>query len=270
MICHHAEEDSLEAAPDASSLLSLSTPRLSTGEPLLKVMSVTRRFGGLVAVNDVSLCVYPREIVGIIGPNGAGKTTLFSLLSGFNAVNSGDILFAGESIMGMPPHRIAARGLARTFQVVRIFPDMTVLESVTTAALLRHPMRKAIRRAEDALEQVGLGAKAHSLPTTLSIQDKKLLEIAKCCATQPQLILLDEVMAGMTLVEAEVPLGVIRRLRDDGMTFVMVEHVMPLIMSVADRIVVLNFGQKIAEGTPAQVVAEQAVIDAYLGDEVDA
>ena len=147
---------------------------------------------------------------------------------------------------------------------------MTVLESVTTAALLRNPMRRAVRRAEEVLDQVGLTSKADVVPTSLSIQDKKLLEIAKCCATEPRLILLDEVMAGMTLAEAEVPLGVIRRLRDGGMTFVMVEHVMPLIMSVADRIVVLNFGQKIAEDTPERVVADPAVIDAYLGDELDA
>lgn len=241
-----------------------------TAPPLLRARGVTRRFGGLVAVNDVSLDVRQGEVVGIIGPNGAGKTTLFSLLSGFQKLDAGEILFDGASIHGMPPHRVAALGLARSFQIVQVFPDMTVLESVTTAALLRNPMRRAVRRAEEVLDQVGLTSKADVVPTSLSIQDKKLLEIAKCCATEPRLILLDEVMAGMTLAEAEVPLGVIRRLRDGGMTFVMVEHVMPLIMSVADRIVVLNFGQKIAEDTPERVVADPAVIDAYLGDELDA
>jgi branched-chain amino acid transport system ATP-binding protein len=178
-------------------------------------------------------------------------------------LDAGEVLFDGASISGMPPHRVAALGLARSFQIVQVFPDMTVLESVTTAALLRNPMRRALRRAEEVLDQVGLTSKADVVPTSLSIP-------AKCCATEPRLILLDEVMAGMTLAEAEVPLGVIRRLRDGGMTFVMVEHVMPLIMSVADRIVVLNFGQKIAEDTPERVVADPAVIDAYLGDELDA
>jgi branched-chain amino acid transport system ATP-binding protein len=241
-----------------------------SAQPLLAARGVTRRFGGLVAVNDVSLEVRQGEIVGIIGPNGAGKTTLFAMLSGFQKLDAGEVRFDGVSVAGMPPHRVAALGMARSFQIVQVFPDMTVLESVTTAALLRHPMRRAMERAEEVLDQVGLASKAEVVPTSLSIQDKKLLEIAKCCATEPRLILLDEVMAGMTLAEAEVPLGVIRRLNADGMTFVMVEHVMPLIMSVAHRIAVLNFGQKIAEDTPERVVANPAVIDAYLGDELDA
>lgn len=241
-----------------------------SAQPLLAARGVTRRFGGLVAVNDVSLEVRQGEIVGIIGPNGAGKTTLFAMLSGFQKLDAGEVRFDGISVSGMPPHRVAALGMARSFQIVQVFPDMTVLESVTTAALLRHPMRRAMERAEEVLDQVGLASKAEVVPTSLSIQDKKLLEIAKCCATEPRLILLDEVMAGMTLAEAEVPLGVIRRLNADGMTFVMVEHVMPLIMSVAHRIAVLNFGQKIAEDTPERVVANPAVIDAYLGDELDA
>lgn len=241
-----------------------------SAQPLLAARGVTRRFGGLVAVNDVSLEVRQGEIVGIIGPNGAGKTTLFAMLSGFQKLDAGEVRFDGVSVAGMPPHRVAALGMARSFQIVQVFPDMTVLESVTTAALLRHPMRRAMQRAEEVLDQVGLASKAEVVPTSLSIQDKKLLEIAKCCATEPRLILLDEVMAGMTLAEAEVPLGVIRRLNADGMTFVMVEHVMPLIMSVAHRIAVLNFGQKIAEDTPERVVANPAVIDAYLGDELDA
>ena len=242
----------------------------ASAQPLLAARGVTRRFGGLVAVNDVSLEVRQGEIVGIIGPNGAGKTTLFAMLSGFQKLDAGEVRFDGVSVAGMPPHRVAALGMARSFQIVQVFPDMTVLESVTTAALLRHPMRRAMQRAEEVLDQVGLASKAEVVPTSLSIQDKKLLEIAKCCATEPRLILLDEVMAGMTLAEAEVPLGVIRRLNADGMTFVMVEHVMPLIMSVAHRIAVLNFGQKIAEDTPERVVANPAVIDAYLGDELDA
>ncbi len=241
-----------------------------SAQPLLAARGVTRRFGGLVAVNDVSLEVRQGEIVGIIGPNGAGKTTLFAMLSGFQKLDAGEVRFDGVSVAGMPPHRVAALGMARSFQIVQVFPDMTVLESVTTAALLRHPMRRAMERAEEVLDQVGLASKAEVVPTSLSHQDKKLLEIAKCCATEPRLILLDEVMAGMTLAEAEVPLGVIRRLNADGMTFVMVEHVMPLIMSVAHRIAVLNFGQKIAEDTPERVVANPAVIDAYLGDELDA
>ncbi|MGE4277951.1 MAG: ABC transporter ATP-binding protein [Magnetospirillum sp.] len=234
---------------------------------ILEVQNVSRRFGGLTAVSNVSFSVEKGEILGVIGPNGAGKTTLFSLISGFLPPNGGDVVFKGQSIVGQPPHRIAKRGLTRSFQVVQVFTDMTVLDAVTTAALLNHPMRAAIAKAEKVIDQVGLGHKALETPASLSLQDKKLLEVAKCVATEPELILLDEVMAGLTLAETQAPLKVIRDLRDAGMTFVMVEHVMPVIMSAADRMVVISFGQKVAEGSPAEIVADEKVREAYFGEE---
>ncbi len=238
--------------------------------PILGVSGLTRRFGGLVAVDNVDLAVEPGEILAIIGPNGAGKTTVFNLVSGFLRPDGGRVAFDGHDITGLPPHRIAARGLVRSFQIVDIFAAMTVLEAVTAAALLRLPLRRAVARAHELLERVGLGASADALPGKLSLQDKKLLELAKCLATSPKLILLDEVMAGLTLAEAEVPIAIVRELRQAGLTFVLVEHVMPIVMKTADRVVVLNFGEKVAEGTPAEIVANQAVRDAYFGEALDA
>lgn len=237
---------------------------------ILDVEGVTRSFGGLVAVNNVSFAVDAGEILGIIGPNGAGKTTLFSLISGFLRPDSGAVRFAGASILGEPPHRLARRGLVRSFQIVQTFADMSALDAVTAAALLRRTMRAAISAAEAALERVGLSAKRELTPASLSPQDKKLLELAKCIATEPRVILLDEVMAGLTLAEAQAPLALIRDLSKSGIAFVMVEHVMPIIMKIADRIVVINFGEKLAEGSPQTVVADQRVIEAYFGEQLDA
>ena len=238
--------------------------------PILEVSGLTRRFGGLVAVDNVDFAVEPGEILAIIGPNGAGKTTVFNLVSGFLRPDGGRVAFDGHDITGLPPHRIAARGLVRSFQIVDIFAGMTVLEAVTAAALLRLPLRRAVACAHELLERVGLATSADALPGKLSLQDKKLLELAKCLATSPKLILLDEVMAGLTLAEAEVPIAIVRELRRAGLTFVLVEHVMPIVMKTADRVVVLNFGEKVAEGTPAEIVANQAVRDAYFGEALDA
>ena len=235
---------------------------------VLQVVGLSKRYGGLVAVNDVGFSVARGEILGVIGPNGAGKTTLFGLVSGFIRPTAGHVTFAGRRITGLPPHRVVQLGLTRSFQIVQIFADMTVLETVTAAALLRNPMREALRKAEAVLERIGLSHIRDEVPTSLSLQDKKLLEVAKCLATEPRLILLDEVMAGLTLAEAQAPTRVIRELRDEGITFVMVEHVMPIVMSVADRLLVLNFGQKIADGTPREIVADEAVREAYFGEEV--
>ena len=237
---------------------------------LLEVDGLTRSFGGLVAVNDVSFAADAGEIVGIIGPNGAGKTTLFSLISGFLRPDSGSVRFAGVEVTGEPPHRLARRGLARSFQNVQSFADMSALDAVTAAALLRRSMRAAVTCAEAALERVGLAGKRDLTPASLSLQDKKLLEVAKCIATEPRVILLDEVMAGLTLAEAQVPLALIRDLSRSGIAFVMVEHVMPVIMNVADRIVVVNFGEKLAEGSPKSIVADERVIEAYFGEKLDA
>lgn len=237
---------------------------------LLEVDKVTRRFGGLVAVNDVSFAVTEGEILGIIGPNGAGKTTLFSVISGFIPPSEGEIRFAGESIVGVSPDRLVRRGLVRSFQVVQTFADMTTLDVVTTAALTRRPIREAIDYAAHVLQRVGMAGKELLTPATLSLQDKKLLELAKCLATDPRCILLDEVMAGLTIAETEAPMAIVRELNSQGVTIVMVEHVMPVIMRLATRIVVINFGEKIAEATPEEIIKDQRVIDAYFGEHLDA
>jgi len=236
----------------------------------LEVADVTKRFGGLVALNAISFSVEKGEIVGIIGPNGAGKTTLFGVISGFIPPSQGDVSYDGESIIGISPDRLVRRGLMRSFQIVQSFADMTALDVVTTAALTRRPMREAVDYAAEALVRVGLGGKERQMPLTLSLQDKKLLELAKCIATDPQCILLDEVMAGLTMSETAKPIAVIQELNRQGVTIVMVEHVMPVIMRLATRIVVINFGEKIAEEAPQQILKDQRVIDAYFGDHLDA
>ncbi|HVV41095.1 MAG TPA: ABC transporter ATP-binding protein [Nitrobacter sp.] len=237
---------------------------------LLEVEKVTKRFGGLVALNDVSFSVVQGEILGIIGPNGAGKTTLFSAISGFAPPSSGDVRFDGASIVGVSPDRLVRRGLIRSFQIVQTFADMTTLDVVTTAALTRRPIREAIDYAAHVLERVGLAGKERLTPLTLSLQDKKLLELAKCLATDPRCILLDEVMAGLTMAETDKPIAVVRDLNKQGVTIVMVEHVMPVIMQLATRMVVINFGEKIAEASPTEIVKDQRVIDAYFGEHLDA
>ena len=236
----------------------------------LEIDGVTRRFGGLVALNSISFSVAKGEIVGIIGPNGAGKTTLFGVISGFIPPNEGAVRFDGTDIVGVSPDRLVGRGLIRSFQIVQTFADMTTLDVVTTAALTRRPIREAVDYAAHVLGRVGLGGKELMTPLTLSLQDKKLLELAKCVATDPRCILLDEVMAGLTMTETEAPIAIIRELNDQGVTIVMVEHVMPVIMRLATRIVVINFGEKIAEATPEEIVKDQKVIDAYFGEHLDA
>jgi branched-chain amino acid transport system ATP-binding protein len=238
--------------------------------PALEVCGVTKRFGGLVALNDVSFSVSPGELVGIIGPNGAGKTTLFGVISGFIRPDTGDVRYEADSIVGVSPDRLVRRGLMRSFQIVQSFADMSTRDVVTTAALTRRPMLEAIDYADYALERVGLGAKKHELPGSLSLQDKKLLELAKCIATDPKCILLDEVMAGLTMAETAAPIAIVEQLNQQGVTIVMVEHVMPVIMRLATRMIVINFGQKIAEGAPNEIIKDQRVIDAYFGDHIDA
>jgi branched-chain amino acid transport system ATP-binding protein len=238
--------------------------------PILAVRGVTKSFGGLRAVDAVSFDIRRGEIVVIIGPNGAGKTTLFNLISGFMPPDEGDVSFEGASLAGRTPPHIARLGLVRSFQIMQVFPDMSVRDVVTAAALLRLPMNEAVGHAGRVLADVGLERKADARPPSLSLQDRKLLEVAKCIATQPKLILLDEVMAGLTLAEARTPLGLIRRMRESGLTFVLVEHVMPIVMDIADRIIVINFGRKVAEGSPQEIVNDQAVRDAYFGEAIDA
>jgi branched-chain amino acid transport system ATP-binding protein len=236
----------------------------------LEIERVTKRFGGLVALNAISFSVAKGEIVGIIGPNGAGKTTLFGVISGFIPPTEGEVRFDDAAIVGIAPDRLVSRGLIRSFQIVQTFADMTTLDVVTTAALTRRPIREAVEYAAHVLHRVGLAGKEMKTPATLSLQDKKLLELAKCVATDPRCILLDEVMAGLTMTETEAPIAIIKELNDQGVTIVMVEHVMPVIMRLATRIVVINFGEKIAEATPEEIVKDQSVIDAYFGEHLDA
>jgi branched-chain amino acid transport system ATP-binding protein len=236
----------------------------------LEVDNITKRFGGLVALNAIGFSVTQGEIVGIIGPNGAGKTTLFGVISGFIPPSQGDVRYDGASIVGVSPDRLVRRGLMRSFQIVQSFADMTALDVVTTAALTRRPMREAVDFAAHALVRVGLDGKELKTPLTLSLQDKKLLELAKCIATEPRCILLDEVMAGLTMAETAAPIAIIQELNKQGVTVVMVEHVMPVIMRLATRMVVINFGEKIAEATPGEILKDQRVIDAYFGDHLDA
>jgi branched-chain amino acid transport system ATP-binding protein len=237
---------------------------------LLEVDNVSKRFGGLLALNAVSFAVERGEILGIIGPNGAGKTTLFGVISGFIRPSTGDVRFDGKQIVGVLPDRLTRRGLIRSFQIVQTFADMTALDVVTTAALTRRPIREAIDYAAEVLTRVGLGKKLEETPATLSLQDKKLLELAKCVATDPQCILLDEVMAGLTMAETEAPIAIIKELNKQGVTFVMVEHVIPVIMRLATRMVVINFGEKIAEAAPDEIIKDRKVIDAYFGEHLDA
>ncbi len=235
---------------------------------MLEVRNVERRFGGLIAVNQVSMRVAEHEIVALIGPNGAGKTTLFNLIAGLIPVNEGEILLNGKSILGLGSARICHEGLARTFQIPQLFTSMTVLDSVMVGSLTRTASIAGARQiAQAALEQVGLGDRPHIQSRTLTISGKKRLEIARALATQPHMILLDEVMAGLNQPEVNKLLELIRRLRDDGMTVLLVEHNIEAVLNVADRIVVLDQGIKIADGAPREVLSQENVVTAYLGSE---
>jgi branched-chain amino acid transport system ATP-binding protein len=239
----------------------------SPASPLLEVQGLTKRFGGLVANEDVSFSLAAGEILGLIGPNGAGKTTLFNSLAGFFAPTAGTIRFEGQPIAGLPPERIAARGIARTFQIVRIFRSMTVVENVMVGAMLRtKAVRAAERLAEETLAFAGLERRAQDPAGQLTVAEQKRLEVARALATSPKLLLLDEVMAGLTPSEVQGAVDLVRRIRARGVACVVVEHVMEGIMPLADRILVLDNGRKIAEGPPEGVARDPAVIGAYLGD----
>jgi branched-chain amino acid transport system ATP-binding protein len=232
----------------------------------LVIRNLSKRFGGLRAVQDLSFSVNESETVALIGPNGAGKTTSFNLITGYYRPDTGSVSAFGRELVGLAPHDICAHGLARTFQVARPFGKMTVLANVMTGAFLRDKRMEVAREAaREAIAFVGLSAKEHTPARDLTTIDQRRLEMARALATQPRLLLLDEVMAGLNPAEIDQAVALVGKLAQRGLTIVIVEHVMRAIMAVARHIVVLDHGQKIAEGDPKAVVANADVIRAYLG-----
>jgi branched-chain amino acid transport system ATP-binding protein len=237
--------------------------------PLLELDNLSKTFGGLQAVNRVSFAVQEGEILGLIGPNGAGKTTLFNMIAGTFRPTAGRVLLRGDDITRLAAHQRCKRGIARTFQLVRPFPDLTVLANVVIGRVYGHDRIWNRRQAEtDALvmiEQVGLKGRAHETARHLTLVERKRMELARALATRPILLLLDELLAGLNPTEVVEAMDLIRRLRASGITVVMVEHVVKAIFGISDRVVVMSAGERIAEGTPAEVVSNERVIDAYLG-----
>jgi branched-chain amino acid transport system ATP-binding protein len=237
---------------------------------ILEVKDLTKTFGGLVAVSELEFSVKEGEIIGLIGPNGSGKTTSFNLISGFLKPDNGEVLFNGEDITGLKPHRICHSGMARTFQLTKPFAGMSALQNVMIGCMYGGDPECNMGRAEGEstkiLDFVGLGGKGASPASSFSVVDRKRLEVARALATKPKMLLLDEMMSGLTATEMEETLELVKAISDSGVTLIVVEHVMKAIMELSHRLIVLNYGEKIAEGNPRDVVKNELVIEAYLGE----
>jgi branched-chain amino acid transport system ATP-binding protein len=233
---------------------------------LLELRGLTKRFGGLVAVSDVTFAVEAGELVGLIGPNGAGKTTLFHLITGFHRATAGRVRFDGRDVTGLRPHAACRLGIARTFQIVQPFPGLSVLGNAAIGAFNRTRDPAAARAAaRAALAVVGLETQAEREARALTLSDRRRLEVARALATGPRLLLLDEAMSGLAPAEVSAMIGLLRRLRGEGLAILVIEHLLRAIMTLSDRVVVLDHGEKIAEGPPVHVARDSRVVEAYLG-----